>query len=151
MKQLTEKTIGAAIEVHRHLGPGLLESSYRLCLCHELKTQGIRFETEKPLPIDYKGCRLDCGYRVDLLVEDALVIEIKSLDSLLPVHEAQLLSYMKLGHWQIGLLINFNVNLLKDGIRRRVLGFNDTAEDDGAARKALVDIQNPLRSPRSLR
>jgi GxxExxY protein len=120
--ELTEAVIGAAIEVHRALGPGLLESSYELCLCHELRLRGISFESQLALPIIYKTIKLDCGYKIDLLVAGTLVVELKSVESLHPIHDAQLLTYLRLGHWNIGLLINFNVPVLKDGIRRRVLG-----------------------------
>jgi GxxExxY protein len=121
INQLTEKVIGACIEVHRAIGPGLLESAYRRCLCHELVLRGIPFQTEFPLPIDYKGTHLDCGYKVDILVDGRLLLELKAIDKLHPIHEAQLLTYLRLGNWQIGLLINFNTPVLKDGIRRRVL------------------------------
>jgi GxxExxY protein len=118
---LTGKIIGAAIEVHRHLGPGLLESAYRKCLMQELVLRGIRFRHEWPLPLQYKRVRLDSGYRLDLLAADAVVVEAKSVESLAPIHEAQLLTYLRLGGWTAGLLINFNVDVLKNGIRRRVL------------------------------
>lgn len=117
----TEPIIGAAIEVHKQLGPGLLESTYEECLCHELHLQGIQFKRQIDLPVVYKGLKLDCGYRLDLLVEDTVVVELKAVEQLLPVHEAQLLTYLHLAHKPVGLLINFNVPLLKDGIRRRVL------------------------------
>ncbi|MGQ9681501.1 MAG: GxxExxY protein [Anaerolineae bacterium] len=120
VNQLTEAIISAGIEVHRALGPGLLESAYEECLCHELVEAGVPFERQRPLPVVYKGIHLDCGYRLDLLVADLVVVEIKAVDALLPVHEAQLLSYLKLGGWRVGLLMNF-VPLLKDGIRRKVL------------------------------
>jgi GxxExxY protein len=116
---LTEKVIGAAIEVHKALGPGLLESAYEECLCHELALNKIAFERQKPLPLRYKSVALDCSYRVDVLVEKLIVIEIKALDATTEVHEAQLLSYLRLGGWPIGLLINFNVARLTDGIVRR--------------------------------
>jgi len=122
VNQVTEAVIGAAIEVHRALGPGLLESAYEECLCRELSLRQIRYERQRPLPVTYKGLDLDCGYRLDLLVADAVVVEIKAVESLLPIHEAQLLTYLKLGGWKVGLLINFNVPVLKQGIRRRVLG-----------------------------
>jgi GxxExxY protein len=125
VNQLTSAIIGAAIEVHRALGPGLLESAYEECLCRELSLRRIPFERQRPLPVEYKGLRLDCGYRIDLLVADTVVVEIKAVEKLLPVHEAQLLTYMKLGGWQVGLLINFNVPVLKQGIRRRVLGLKE--------------------------
>jgi GxxExxY protein len=121
LNQITGEIIGAAIEVHRALGPGLLESIYEECLCQELRFREIRFDRQHPLPIAYKGLALDCGYRVDLLVAEAIVVEIKAVQSLDPIHEAQLLTYMKLGGWKVGLLINFNVSVLKDGIRRRIL------------------------------
>ena len=118
---LTREIIGAAIEVHRNLGPGRLESAYRRCLMHELFLRGIHFRNECPLPLEYKGLRLDSGYRLDLLVENAVVVEAKSVESLASIHEAQLLTYLKLGGWTVDLLINFNVDVLKNGIRRRVL------------------------------
>ena len=120
LNELTHEIIGSAIEVHRHLGPGLLESSYRECLCHELRLRHIDFRKEFKLPLQYKGMNLDCGYRVDILVEDLVLVELKALHGLAPVHEAQLLTYLRLGGWKVGLLINFNVAVLKDGIRRRI-------------------------------
>ncbi|HSE48339.1 MAG TPA: GxxExxY protein [Terriglobales bacterium] len=117
----TEEILGAAIEVHRELGPGLLESIHEECLCRELKSRGVPFQRQVPLPITYKGERLDCDYRVDLVAFDEVVMELKAVEALLPVHEAQLLSYMKLLHKRYGLLINFCVPALKDGIRRRIL------------------------------
>lgn len=121
LNRLTEQIIGAAIEVHRALGPGLLESAYEECLCRELALRGIPFERQRPLPVEYKGTKLDCGYRLDLLVAHAVVVELKAVGSIEPIHEAQLLTYLKLGGWKLGLLINFNVPVLKDGIRRRIL------------------------------
>jgi len=118
---LSNRVIGCAIEVHGHLGPGLLESTYEQCLAHELKLNGIAFRIQDPRPVEYKGIRLDCGYRVDLLVEDELIIELKSVEELRGIHEAQLLTYMKLAGVKIGLLMNFNVKKLKDGIKRFVL------------------------------
>ena len=123
--EVTEAIIGAAIEVHRALGPGLFESAYEECLCRELTLRGVHFERQRELPIDYKGLRLDCGYRVDLLVAGTVVVELKAVEALLPIHEAQLLTYMRLGGWKVGLLINFNVPVLKQGIRRRVLGLEE--------------------------
>jgi len=119
--EVTEQTIGAAIDVHRALGPGLLESAYEECLCCELSLRGIGFERQRPLPVQYKGMKLDCGYRIDVLVAEAVVVEIKAVETIAPIHEAQLLTYLKLGHWKLGLLINFNIAILKDGIRRRVM------------------------------
>jgi len=121
VNQLTELVIARAIEVHRALGPGLLESAYEMCLFHELSLGRIPFERQKPIPLTYKGITLDCGYRADIVVDGRLLVEVKSVDALAAIQEAQLLSYLKLGGWQIGLLMNFNVQLLKFGIRRRVL------------------------------
>ncbi len=118
---LSDKVIGAAIEVHRHLGPGLLESAYEECLCHELTLREMAFNRQVPLPLEYKGIHLDCGYRMDVLVESTLVIEIKAVERLMPIHEAQLLSYLKLGGIKTGLLLNFHVPVLKHGIKRLVL------------------------------
>ena len=120
MNELSEAVIGAGIEVHRHLGPGLLESAYRQCLCRELNLRKIPFEYERPLPVSYKDMLLDCGYRIDILVDNRLVIEIKAIEKLLPIHEAQLLTYLRLGSWQVGLLMNFNVEALRLGIKRLV-------------------------------
>jgi GxxExxY protein len=120
-RELSGQIIGAAIEVHRALGPGLLESAYQVCLAHELSLRGIPFEREKALPIEYKGVRLDCGYRLDFVVSGKVVVEIKAVDALHPVHEAQLLTYLKLTNCKVGLLINFNVRVLKDGVKRMVL------------------------------
>jgi GxxExxY protein len=119
--RLTEKVIGLAIEVHRQLGPGLLESAYEECLCLELQEAGLAFRRQVPLPITYKSIRLDCGYRLDVLIEDQLILELKSVDGLLPIHEAQVLTYMKLSGIPTGLLLNFNSAVLKNGMRRRML------------------------------
>jgi GxxExxY protein len=118
---LTERIIGAAIQVHRELGPGLLESAYEACLCHELSLNNLKVERQKAIPISYKGIRLDAGYRLDMVVEDQVIVEIKAVSELLPVHEAQLLSYLKQVGGGRGLLINFNVKLLKHGLRRLVV------------------------------
>lgn len=125
LNRLTEAIIQAAIEVHRTLGPGLLESAYEACLAFELAQRGLKVEQQKPLPVVYKDVRLDCGYRLDLLVEDKVIVEIKAVDQLLPVHEAQLLSYLRLSGCKVGLLINFNVKVLRSGIRRLVNDFPD--------------------------
>ena len=122
---LIKSIIGAAIEVHRAIGPGLLESAYVQCLCYELSLRKLPFALEVPLPVQYKGVKLDCGYRVDLVVNDLVVVELKAVECLIPVHEAQLLTYLKLGGWKAGLLINLNDPLLRDGIVRRVLGFEE--------------------------
>jgi GxxExxY protein len=119
--KLSNRVIGCAIEVHRVLGPGLLESTYEQCLAHELSQNGIEFKLQHPLPVEYKGVRLDCGYRIDVFVEDTLVLELKSVEEIKGIHEAQLLTYMKLAGAKTGLLINFNAIRLKDGIRRFVL------------------------------
>ena len=124
INEITQAVIGAAMEVHRTLGPGLLESAYQECLCRELTVRGIPFERERPLPLEYKSIRLECGYRLDLLVAGSVVVEVKSVETLAPIHEAQLLTYLRLGGWQVGLLINFNVPVLKQGIRRKVIGFD---------------------------
>lgn len=118
INQVTNKIIGCALEVHKILGPGLLESAYEECLTHELLSQGLIVERQLPVPVIFKNIRLECGYRIDLLVENSVIIELKSIDEFAPVHEAQILTYMKLANKEIGLLINFNVNLLKEGIRR---------------------------------
>jgi GxxExxY protein len=119
--QVTHEIIGAAIEVHRVLGPGLLESAYEECLAHELSERHISFERQKPVPVVYKDCRLECGYRMDFLVNGKVVVELKSIDALAPVHDAILLTYMRLSGSSVGLLINFNVTSLRQGIRRLVL------------------------------
>ncbi|MGB9593741.1 MAG: GxxExxY protein [Anaerolineae bacterium] len=126
VNRITEAIIGAAIEVHRALGPGLLESAYEECLCRELSLRKIPFERQYPLPLEYKGLQLDCGYRLDLLVGNAVVVELKAVEELLPIHTAQVLTYLRLGGWRVGLLINFNVPVLKHGIRRLALGFRES-------------------------
>lgn len=118
---LSNKIIGCAIEVHRELGPGLLESTYEQCLAYELSQARIPFKLQVELPVEYKEIRLDCGYRIDLLADGRLVVELKSVDQLLPIHEAQILTYMKLAGVKVGLLINFNVAILTKGVRRFVL------------------------------
>ena len=110
--------LAACIEVHRHLGPGLLESAYELCLCRELSLRGVSFERERRLPLTYKGIDLECGYRLDVVVRDAVIVEVKAVERLLPVHEAQLLTYLRLTGMRAGLLVNFNVPVLRDGLRR---------------------------------
>ncbi len=118
--QLTSAVISAAIEVHKHLGPGLLESAYEECLCHEFAQQGLLFQRQVPLPINYKGVQLDCGYRLDIVVNDELPLELKAAAKILPVHQAQMLTYLKLKNYRRGLIINFNVSILKDGVKRMV-------------------------------
>jgi len=117
---ITEAVIGAAIAVHRALGPGLLESAYEACLTYELVDRGWSVERQKALPVVYRGVKVDCGYRIDLLVERKVIIELKAVDRLDPIHQAQLLSYLKLSGCKVGLLINFNVKILKTGIRRLI-------------------------------
>ena len=119
--ELTSDIIGAAIEVHRSLGPGLLESAYEVCLADELNRRDIYFERQVDLPVEYKGRRLDCGYRLDFLVQNAVIVELKCVEKIMPIHEAQLLTYLRLAHKQAGLLINFNVGLLRDGVVRKAL------------------------------
>ena len=118
---LSNRVIGCAIEAHKHLGPGLLESTYEQCMAHELSLAGIEFKMQPALPVEYKGLKLDCGYRIDLLIDEALIVELKSVATLLPIHDAQILTYMKLARIPVGLLMNFNVIRLKDGLKRFVL------------------------------
>ncbi len=120
-EEITEGAIRAAIEVHRVLGPGLLESAYEECFCREMSERGIAFSRQVALPVSYKGVRVECGYRMDVVVEDKVVIEIKSVEALMPIHEAQLLTYLRMSGYRVGLLVNFNVVLLKDGIKRRIV------------------------------
>ncbi len=120
INELTGEAIGAAIEVHKALGPGLLESVYEECLCKELELRGIPFVRQKELPVEYKGVKLDCGYRLDVVVADELIVELKACENLEPIHEAQLLTYLRLTGIHVGLLINFNVPVLKKGIKRLV-------------------------------
>lgn len=122
---LTGLIIGCAIEVHRELGPGLLESAYEQCLCHELSLQGAAFERQVSLPVVYKDIKLDCGYLMDLVVEGEIVVELKTVEKILPIHEAQLLTYLKLYHRPVGLLVNFNVPVLRGGIKRIVNQFQE--------------------------
>jgi len=123
LNKITEKIINAAINVHRALGPGLLESTYEACIFYDLSQTDMKVERQKPLPIVYKDVKLDCGYRMDLLIEDEVIVELKSVEKLLPIHKAQLISYLKLSGCKVGLLINFNVKILKNGIHRVVNNF----------------------------
>lgn len=127
LDQISHGIIGAAIEVHRHLGPGLLESAYEACLVFEIEKLGMKVEEQKPLPVVYKEVKLDCGYRLDLVVEDEIIVEIKAIEKLLPIHDAQLLSYLRLTRKKVGLLMNFHVPVLKDGLKRIVNDFPDSA------------------------
>jgi GxxExxY protein len=125
LNRITQSIIGAAIDVHKHLGPGLLESAYEACTAFELVERGLQVEQQKPLPLLYKKVRLDCGYRLDMMVDGKVIVEIKAVDTLLPIHEAQLLSYLKLTQCKAGLLINFIVQKLVNGIIRVVNNFPD--------------------------
>jgi GxxExxY protein len=119
--ELSYRIIGAAIEVHRHLGPGLLKSAYEECLCHEFKLQEIPFERQKPLPITYKGIKLDCDYKVNILVDKLVIVEVTAVEEIAPIHEAQVLTYLKLSDLWLGLLLNFNVEVLKEGGIHRIV------------------------------
>jgi GxxExxY protein len=136
LDQISRRIIGAAIEVHRQLGPGLLESAYQSCLAYELKQRGLRVEEQQALPVTYKEVKLDCGYRLDLVVENEIIVEIKATETLLPIHEAQLLSYLRLAHKRVGLLINFHVPVLKSGLKRIVNEFPDSCSRDGPSHVA---------------
>ena len=127
LDQITGSIIGAAIEVHKTLGPGLLESAYDACLAYELRKLGYKIEQQKPLPVIYKEVKLDCGYRLDLVVEDAVIVEIKAIEQLVPIHDAQLISYLRLSDRRVGLIINFHVPLLRNGVKRIVNNFPDSA------------------------
>jgi GxxExxY protein len=133
LDQISRRIIGAAIDVHRHLGPELLESAYQTCLAFELSQRGLRFEQQKSLPVHYKEVKLDCGYRMDFVVENEIVVEIKAVETLLPIHEAQLLSYLRLAHKKVGLLLNFHVPVLKSGLKRIVNEFPDARSKDAVS------------------
>lgn len=126
INKITETIIGTAINVHRALGPGLLESAYEACILFDLSQTGLKIEQQKSLPIIYKGIKLDCGYRLDFVIENEVIVELKSVEKLLPIHKAQLMSYLKLSNCTVGLLINFNVEVLKNGIQRVVNNFPNT-------------------------
>jgi GxxExxY protein len=134
MKGLTSRIIGAAIEVHQALGPGLLESAYEECLAYEMQVRGLTFMRQVSLPVAYKGVNLDCAYRLDFLVENSVVLELKAIEALLPIHTAQVLTYLKLGGWTIGLLLNFNVPILRNGIKRLVLNYNESSAPSASLR-----------------
>ncbi len=133
LNELTETIIGAAIRVHRELGPGLLESTYEACLSYELVEASLSIERQVALPVRYRGVNLDCGYRIDLLVEKAVIVELKAVNRFEPIHEAQLLSYLKLSDCNVGLLINFNVKLLRNGIRRMIHGIDLAVDAEAQA------------------
>lgn len=139
--QITERVIGAAIEVHKHLGPSLSESAYEECLCYELSQLGLTFQRQVPLPVAYKGLKLDCGYRMDIVVENAVILELKSIDEFAPIHSAQLLTYLRLTGMKVGLLMNFNVPVLKNGLKRLV---NEYA---GSAQRLSVSAVNKEPDP----
>ena len=130
-EELTHEILAAAIEVHKCLGPGLLESAYQFCLLSELEDRGLKSRQEVAVPLIYKNKKLDCGFRIDFLIEDTIVVELKSVETLLPIHESQILTYLRLMNKQIGLLVNFNVSMLKSGIRRCVLKASDTLSSSG--------------------
>jgi GxxExxY protein len=140
--ELSYAIIGAAIEVHKELGPGKPEAAYERALCHELELRGISARPQKPLPVVYKGVKLDCGYRLDVLVENVVVVEVKSVTALAAIHDAQGLTYLKLGGWKLCLLINFNVAVLKEGLRRLVLGLEEEGRFTAEARRAQREEQN---------
>jgi GxxExxY protein len=147
---LTDRIIGFAIEVHRHLGPGLLESVYEECLCYELSQIGLRFERQVHLPVTYKGIKLECGHKLDLVVEDSVVVELKSIEGIIPLHQAQLLTYLKTSNKKVGLLINFNVQFLKTGLKRVVNRYAGPAVTPNiSAVSAFEDLSSsPRLSPR---
>ncbi|MDE3136929.1 MAG: GxxExxY protein [Acidobacteriota bacterium] len=123
--ELSNQIIGSAIDVHRTLGPGLLESAYEECLAHEMSQRGIPFDRQKPLPVIYRGLKLECGYRADFLVDGKVIVELKAVDALAPIHDAIVLTYLRMSGCKVGLLLNFNVPILRDGIKRLVLGFEE--------------------------
>lgn len=143
--KIAESIIGASIEVHKTLGPGLLESAYKECLTREFLIRNIPFDREKPVPVEYKGVMLECGYRLDFVVSDSVVVEIKSVEGLLPIHESQLVTYLSLGGWKVGLLINFNTLFLKNGIRRRVLIFRIEFSDLSPRKSLRYSALNDCR------
>jgi GxxExxY protein len=140
LDSITRRIIGAAIEVHRRVGPGLLESAYEACLAFELRQLGLKVEQQKPLPLLYKEVKLECGYRMDLVVENEVLVEIKAIEKLMPVHEAQLLSYLRISEKHVGLLINFHVRVLKHGLKRIVNRFPDSATSAFSALNDDLDV-----------
>jgi GxxExxY protein len=147
---LTDQIIGCAIEVHRTLGPGLLESVYEECLCYELSQLGLRFERQVHLPLSYKGIKLECGHKLDLVVEDSVVVELKAIDELAPIHQAQLLTYLKSSNKKVGLLINFNVQFLKNGLKRVVNRYAGPALKPQTSAVSAFEplLSSPRLSPR---
>ncbi len=146
---VTERIIGAAIEVHRELGPGLMESVYEQCLCYELTRLRLKFQRQVSLPVSYKGVKLDCGFRMDLLVEDSVVLELKTVDRLLPVHTAQLLTYLKLSRLSVGLLLNFNEPVMRRGIKRVVNHFAETREETQNSASSAPNPEEEFGTPQT--
>jgi GxxExxY protein len=138
INDLTYTLNGAAIEVHRELGPGLLESAYEAAFCYELTLRKIPFVRQKAMAVMYKGIEIDCGYRIDVLADDRVIVELKAVDKLLPIHEAQLLTYLKLSNLSLGLLINFNVQVLKNGIRRLANNLEDSSAPSAVKKRVLL-------------
>jgi GxxExxY protein len=138
INEVTEQIIGSAIDVHRALGPGLLESAYEACLAFELVSRGLKIEQQRALPVIYRDVKIDCGYRLDLVVEGVVVVELKAIEQILPVHKAQLLSYLKLSGLKAGLLINFHVKMLKDGVVRLVNNFPDSLRTPRSPRLSIL-------------
>jgi GxxExxY protein len=142
---VTDRIIGGAIEVHRHLGPGLLESDYEECLCYELSQSGLSFQRQIATPVNYKGLKLDCAYRLDLVVEDSVIVEIKAIDALIPIHSSQLLMYLKSSNMRVGLLINFNVPILKYGLKRIVNRYAGPSLTPKASAASVIDDSTQRR------
>jgi GxxExxY protein len=147
LNEITERIIGSSIQIHRATGPGLLESVYLACLVFELGQLGFKLQTQSPIPVVYKRVKLDCGFRADLIVEDAVIVEIKAVDRIAPIHQAQMLTYLRLSGCALGLIINFNTKLLTDGVKRVVNGFPDPAGDMRPRR--TESTQNPRRTQRT--
>ncbi len=145
LNRMSEQVIGACIEIHKALGPGLLESAYEECVCYELSMAGLMFERQKPLPVVYKGVTLDCGYRPDLVVQQSLIVEVKAVERLLPVHEAQLLTYLKLTGLTLGLLVNFHSAVLLHGLKRMVNNFDEGKMGDDSFSSSSLCASAPLR------
>jgi len=148
LNDVTNLVIGAAIEVHRHLGPGLLESAYEECLCYELSQAGLCFRRQVSIPVQYKGLKLDCDFRVDLIVEDAVIVELKTVDQLAPIHTAQLLTYLKATNKPLGLIINFNVPVLKQGLKRVVNHYVPTRSEPLVSAPSADEPPSPMSSLR---
>jgi GxxExxY protein len=145
LNSMSERVIGACIDIHKTLGPGLLESAYEECVCYELSMAGLTFERQKPLPVVYKGVTLDCGYRLDLVAENSLIVEVKAVERLLPVHEAQLLTYLKLTGLTLGLLVNFHSAVLLNGLKRMVNNFDEGKIQGETPHSSFLRVSAPLR------